>query len=75
MLTLLDYHRYFCPEEIAYRGHEKTNESLNAGKWKEFIKTMLYTNPTFKQMHGRMLRQYNAYDYKSKRSSIDLKKR
>ena len=41
MKTLLEYHRYFCSEEIAYRGHDETNESLNAGKWKEFIKTML----------------------------------
>ncbi|KAI6658908.1 hypothetical protein LOD99_10901 [Oopsacas minuta] len=57
---------------IAYRGHDETNESVNAGKWKEFIKTMLCTNPTFKQLHGRMLQQYNAYDYTSKRSSIDL---
>ena len=72
MKTLLEYHRYFCSEEIAYRGHDETNESLNAGKWKEFIKTMLCTNPTFKQLHGRMLQQYNAYDYTSKRSSIDL---
>ena len=29
--TLLEYHRYFCSEEMAYRGHDETDESLNAG--------------------------------------------
>ncbi|XP_028408662.1 zinc finger MYM-type protein 1-like [Dendronephthya gigantea] len=35
--TLLEYHRYFCSEEMAYRGHDETDKSLNAGKWNEFI--------------------------------------
>ena len=34
MKTLLEYHRYFCSEEMAYRGHDEIDESLNAGKWK-----------------------------------------
>ena len=29
MKTLLQYHRYFCAEEMAYREHDETNESLN----------------------------------------------
>lgn len=55
MKTLLESHRYFCSKELAYGGHDETNESLNAGMWEEYIKTMLCTNPTFKQLHGRML--------------------
>ena len=72
MKTLLQYHRYFCVEEMAYRGHDETDESLNAGKWKEFIKAMLSTNPTFKKLHDTMKKQYKSYDYTSKRSSIEL---
>lgn len=72
MKTLLEYHRYFCSEEMAYRGHDETDESLNAGKWKEFINVMLRTNPTFKQLHRRVIQTYKAYDYTSKRSSLEL---
>ena len=72
MNTLLEYHRYFCSEEMAYRGHDETDESLNAGKWKEFISTMLRTNPTFTQLHRKVTQTYKAYDYTSKRSSLEL---
>ena len=37
MKALLEYHRYFCLEEMAYRGHDETDELLNA-KWKEFMR-------------------------------------
>ena len=71
--TLFEYHRYFCSEEMAYRGHDETDESLmNAGKWKEFFNVMLRTNPTFKQLHRRVIQTYKAYDYTSKRSSLEL---
>ena len=72
MKTLLEYHRYFCSEEMAYRGHDETDESLNAGKWKEFIKAMLRTNPTFNQLHSRLTQTYKVYDYTSKGSSLEL---
>ena len=72
MKTLLEYHRYFCSEEMAYRGHDETDESLNQGKWKEFINVMLRTNPTFEQLHRRVIQTYKAYDYTSKRSSLEL---
>ena len=60
MKTLLEYHRYFCSEEMAYRGHDETDESLNPGKWKEFINVMLRTNPTFEQLHRRVIQTYKA---------------
>jgi hypothetical protein len=72
MKTLLEYHRYFCSEDMAYRGHDETDESLNAGKWKEFIKAMLLTNPTFNQLHSRLTQTYKVYDYTSKGSSLEL---
>ncbi|CAB4040240.1 Hypothetical predicted protein [Paramuricea clavata] len=72
MKTLLEYHQYFCSEEMAYRGHDETDESLNAGKWKEFIKAMLRTNPTFNQLHSRLTQTYKVYDYTSKGSSLEL---
>ncbi len=57
MITLLHYHRYFCMEEMAYRGHDETDESPNPGKWKQFIETMLVTNPTFKQQQDSLKQQ------------------
>ena len=57
---------------MAYRGHDETDESLNAGKWKEFIKAMLRTNPTFNQLHSRLTQTYKVYDYTSKGSSLEL---
>ena len=33
---------------------------------------MLSTNPTFKELHDTMKKQYESYDYTSKRSSIEL---
>ena len=72
MKTLLEYHRYFRSEEMAYRGHDETDELLNPGKWKEFINVMLRTNSTFKQLHRRVIQTYKAYDYTSKRSSLEL---
>ena len=72
MITLLEYHRYFCMQEMAYRGHDETDESPNPGKWKQFIETMLVTNPTFKQQQDRLKQQYKTYDYTSKRSTIEL---
>ena len=71
-IKTLQYHRYFFVEEMAYRGHDETEESLTAGKWKEFIKAMLSNNPMFKELHDRMKKQYKSYDDTSKRSSIEL---
>lgn len=44
MITILQYHRYFRMQEMAYRGHDETDESPNPGEWKQFIETMLVTN-------------------------------
>ena len=74
MKMLLQYHQYFCSEEMAYRGHDETTESQNAGKWKEFINLMLRTNPLFKKYHDKMKQRYRTYDYTSKRSSNELVK-
>jgi len=71
---LLQYYQYFCSEETAYRGHNETTESQNAGKWKEFINLMLRTNPLFKRYHDKMKQRYRTYDYTSKRSSNELVK-
>ncbi len=72
MKTLLEYHQYFSSQQVAYRGHNETDESLNAGKWKKFINTMLRTNPTFNQLHSRLTQMYKTYDYTSKASSLEL---
>ncbi len=74
MKMLLQYHQYFCCEEMAYPGHDKTNKSLNAGKWKEFINLMLRTNHLFKNYHDKMKQWYRHYDYRSKRSCNELVK-
>ncbi len=58
MIILLHNHCYFCMEEMAYRGHDETDESPNPGKWKQFIETMLVTNPMFKQQQDRLKQQY-----------------
>ena len=72
MKMLLEYHQYFCAQEMAYRAHDETDESLNAGKWKEIVNLMLRTNLKFKQLQDRMKQQYKTYDYTSKRSSLEL---
>ena len=59
---------------MAYGGHDETDESLNAGKWKEFIKVMLRTNPIFQQLHSRLTQTYKIHDYKPKGPLIQLKK-
>ena len=58
---------------MAYGGHDETDEPLNAGKWKEFIKVMLRTNPEFQQLHSGLTQTYKIHDYTSKGSSIQLK--
>ena len=35
---LLEFHRYFCLQELPYRGHDETQESMNPGNWKELLK-------------------------------------
>ena len=55
---------------MAYRGHDETDESLDAGKWKEFISTMLHMNPTFKHLHRKVTQTYKAFDYTSMQSSL-----
>lgn len=72
MKLLLQYHQYFCSEEMAYKGHVETSESQNAGKWKEFINLMLRTNPSFKKLHDKIKQWYRTYDYTLKRSCKEL---
>ena len=37
MNMLLEYHQYFCAQEMVYKAHDETDESLNAGERKEFV--------------------------------------
>ena len=61
---LLEFHRYFCLQELSYRGHDETQESMNPGNWKEF-KMQLSTNSTF-ATSKKLKTQYSLYDYTSK---------
>ena len=63
---LLEFHRYFCLQELPYRGHHETQESLNPGNWKEFIKIPLSTNSIFATLSKKLKTQYSLYDYTSK---------
>ena len=73
MITI-QYYRYFCMQEMAYRGHDETDESPNPGQWKQFIETMLVTNSTLKQQQDRLKQQYETCDCTSKCSIIELVK-
>ena len=63
---LLEFHRYFCLQELSYRGHDETQESMNPGNWKEFNKMQLSTNSTFANLSKKLKTQYLLYDYTSK---------
>ena len=41
---LIEFNRFFCLQELPYRGHDETDDSMNTGNWKEFIKMQLSTN-------------------------------
>ena len=72
MLILLQYHIYFCSQEMPYRGHDESESSLNAGKWKEFVKLSLNANPKFASLHDQIQRSHKTVDYTSKKSCIEL---
>ena len=41
---LIEFNRFFCLQELPYRGHDETDDSMNTGNWKEFIRMQLSTN-------------------------------
>ena len=51
---------------MPYRGHDETQESVNPGNWKEFIKMQLSTNFSFTTLSKKLKTQYSLYDYTSK---------
>ena len=55
-----------------YQIGDKTQESMNAGNWKEFIKIQLSTNSTFKILFEKVKAQYSSYVYKSKSICIQF---
>ena len=61
MKMLLQYHHLSCVEEMAYHGHDETDQSPNAGKWREFISLTLHTNPTFRSLHAKIKQQFKVY--------------
>ena len=69
---LIEFNRFFCLQELPYRGHDETYDSMNAGNWKEFIKMQLSTNSPFKHLFGKVKAQYSSYDYTSKTMCIEF---
>ncbi len=72
MKMLLQYHKLFCAEEMAYRGHDEADQSLDVGKRREFINLTLRTNPKFRSPHAKIKQQFKVYDYTSMRSCNEL---
>ena len=50
---IFKFHQYFCTSELSYHGHDQSADSLNAGKWLEFIHLTLDTNTKFKELHQK----------------------
>jgi hypothetical protein len=69
---LLKYHIYFVKNELGYRGHDETEDSLSPGKWKDFINLQLETNPQFHHLHSHIQKQQKNCDYISKRSCNEM---
>ena len=69
---LLQYHIYFVKNELAYRGHDETEDSISPGKWKDFIDLQLKTNPEFHRLHTHVVEQKKSCDYTSKRSCNEM---
>ena len=57
---------------MAYRGHDEDSESLNQGKWEEFIKLMLLTNKHFKDLHSSIIATHKTYGYTFNRSCNEM---
>ena len=64
---LFKYVLWFSINELPTRGDDESDESLNQGKWKSFIKLQLETNPTFKHLHNQITSN-RSIDYTSKTS-------
>ena len=45
---LFKFQMYFTKNELPYRGHDETEDSLSPGKWKDLINLQMDTNQTFK---------------------------
>ena len=69
---LLKYHIYFVKNELPYRGHDETEESISPGKWRDFINLQLETNPEFNRLHNHIEKQQKNCDYTSKRSCNEM---
>ena len=68
---LVKYHMYFCKNEMPYRGHDESEDSISPGKWKDFINCQLDTNPEFSSLYEKVKSQ-SDHDYTSKRSCNEL---
>ena len=64
--SLFKYVMWFTTNEIPMRGGDETDESKNPGKWISFIKLQLETNPTFWELHQKIMSNRTAMDYTSK---------
>ena len=69
---LIEFNLFFCLQELPYRGHDETYDSMNTGNWKEFIKMQLSTNSTFKHLIEKVKAQYSSYYYTSKTMCIEF---
>ena len=69
---LVKYHLYFLKNELPYRGYDETDDSLCLGKWKEFIKLQLDTNPRFQELHSKVTSKHKKYDYTSKHTCCEM---
>ena len=69
---LIKYHIYFLTSEMPYWKEDETDENICVGKWKEFIKLQLGTNPRFHELHEKVTQKNKKYDYTSKRSFTEM---
>ena len=66
---LFKYAIWFATNELPTRGHDETEDSNNPGNWLSFIKLQMEMNPSFSELHGKMLKNsHHTFDYTSKTS-------
>jgi hypothetical protein len=58
---------WFTICEVAMRGNDESDDSMNPGNWITFIKLQLETNPIFKDLHNKFAKSRST-DYTTKTS-------
>ena len=66
---LFKYAIWFATNELPTRGHDETEDSNNPGNWLSFIKLQMEMNPSFSELHGKILKNsHHTFHYTSKTS-------